>query len=329
MLALVAIIDCAVVYAQPDATVQPTCGKYMGQSWHIDTNHLLWWQGKPYVRYGFTGNGNVDRLMNKGFTQFNACPSEALWVFSKDPVKNQQAVREVNEFTDLLQEKGATYYAGLNLLWPWDGSGKIAEEDMVGCVFRKVWDVTELSKKEDAIELEFISETPLEVNRQNVQVYLFDFSAEQYEDISGKLKDVQTAEKTIEESASERYRATTYRLKLEPMRLPNSGGLRVTVLVRMALPAVPGMYPGSFPALWKPGIQEYYRNGLQRFQAAYRKPGLRGMMFGDEISTHRISLAACWATCGFRQRRHSSQRVQKMARTTFRYNRQTERCTCR
>jgi hypothetical protein len=50
------------------------------------------------------------------------------------------------------------------------------------------------------------------------------------------------------------------------------------------------MYPGSFPALWKPGIQQYYKNGLQQFRAAYRKPGLRGMMFGDEINTHRVSL---------------------------------------
>ena len=54
---------------------------------------------------------------------------------------------------------------------------------------------------------------------------------------------------------------------------------------------VPAVYPSSFPALWKPGIQHYYRRGLQSFRKAYRKPGLRGMMFGDEINTHRISLA--------------------------------------
>jgi len=290
MLALIAIIDCAVVCAQSDATVQPTRGKYMGQSWHINADHLLWWQDKPYVRYGFTGNGDVDRFMEKGFNQFNAYPSEELWVFSKDPAKNQQAVREVDAFTDLLQAKGATYYAGLNLLWPWRGSGKIAGEDMVNCVFRKVWDITEFSKKEDAIELEFISDIPLGANRQNVQLYLFDFVAGRYEDISEKLKDVHTTEKIIEESASERYRATTHRLKFESMHLPNSGRLCVTALVRMALPTVPGMYPGSFPALWKPCIQQYYRNGLLQFRTAYRKPGLRGMMFGDEINAHRVSL---------------------------------------
>jgi hypothetical protein len=290
ILTLIAIIDCAVIWAQSEAVVQPTHGKYMGQSWYIDADHLLWWQGKPYVRYGFTGNGDVDRFMENGFSQFNAYPSEELWVFSKDPARNQQAVRKVNEFTDFLQEKGATYYAGLNLLWPWSGSGKIAEEDMVDCVFRKVWEITEFSQKKDALELEFISDIPLEVNRQNIQIYLFDFAKGQHTDISDKLKDVQTAEKTIKESASERYRATTHKLRFESMLLPNYSELSVTVLVQVALPTVPGMYPGSFPALWKPGIQQYYRNGLQQFRAAYRKRGLRGMMFGDEINTHRVSL---------------------------------------
>ena len=290
MLALIEIMNCAIVYAKSDVIVQPTRGKYMGQSWYIDDHHLLWWQGKPYVRYGFTGNGDVSQFMKKGFSQFNAYPSEELWVFSKDPARNQQAVREVDAFTDLLQTKGATYYAGLNLLWPWSGSGKIAGKDMVNCVFRKVWEVAEFSKKEEVIELEFISDIPLEVNRQNIHIYLFDFVKGRHTDISDKLKDVRTTEKTIKESASERYRATTHRLKFESMRLSDSGGLYITAIVRMALPTVPGMYPGSFPALWKPGIQQYYKNGLQQFRAAYRKPGLRGMMFGDEINTHRVSL---------------------------------------
>jgi len=290
ILVLIEIMKCVIVYAKSDVMVQPTRGEYMGQNWHIDDHHLLWWQGKPYVRYGFTGNGDVDRFMEKGFSQFNAYPSEELWVFSKDSARNQQAVREVDEFTDFLQEKGATYYAGLNLLWPWSGSGKIAEEDMVDCVFRKVWDVTEFSQKKDALELEFISDIPLEVDQQNVQVYLFDFTNGRHTDISDKLKDVQTTEKTIKESASERYRATTHKLRFESMRLPNYSELSITVLVQVALPTVPGMYPGSFPALWKPGIQQYYKNGLQQFRAAYRKPGLRGMMFGDEINTHRVSL---------------------------------------
>ncbi|HCO93867.1 MAG TPA: hypothetical protein DIU00_07950, partial [Phycisphaerales bacterium] len=59
MLALIEIMNCAIVCAESDVMVRPARGKYMGQGWHIDADHLLWWQGKPYVRYGFTGNGDV------------------------------------------------------------------------------------------------------------------------------------------------------------------------------------------------------------------------------------------------------------------------------
>ena len=274
-----------------DKVVKPTCGKYMGQKWHIDANHLLWWSGKPYVRYGFTGNGDVDTFMKLGFTHFNAYPSEELWVFSKQPAKNNQAVREVDEFTDELVSKGATYYAGLNLLWPWRGSGKIPPEDMVTCVFRKVWDVTEYSGKDELVELSFVSDIPIAVDQDNAKVYLFDFSAGRYRDISRRLSRIQTREKTVRESASEHYRAIVHTLIFEKMHMPDAEKLRITALIRVDAPMVPGVYPSSFPALWKPGIRRYYRNGLQSFRKAYRKPGLRGMMFGDEINTHRMSLA--------------------------------------
>ena len=66
MLRLMVITNSSIIWAEPDMTVQPTRDEYMGQSWCIDAHHLLWWQGKPYIRYGFTGNGDVDRFMNKG-----------------------------------------------------------------------------------------------------------------------------------------------------------------------------------------------------------------------------------------------------------------------
>ena len=30
-------------------------GKFLGQEWHIDENHLMWWDGKPYVPFGGFG----------------------------------------------------------------------------------------------------------------------------------------------------------------------------------------------------------------------------------------------------------------------------------
>lgn len=125
MLAPMAIMNGGIVCAESDAMVQSTRGEYLGQSWHIDANHLLWWEGKPYVRYGFTGNGDVDSFMKKGFTQFNAYPSEELWVFSKDSVKNRQAVQEVDVFTDLLQKRGRRIMQGSIFYGRGVGAGKL------------------------------------------------------------------------------------------------------------------------------------------------------------------------------------------------------------
>ena len=42
---------------QADERVQTTRGRYMNHAWRIDGNHLIWWDDKPCVRYGFTGTG--------------------------------------------------------------------------------------------------------------------------------------------------------------------------------------------------------------------------------------------------------------------------------
>ena len=73
-----------------------THGVFMGHKWRIDQNHLIWWDDKPYVRYGFTGNGSMDRFIKLGFNQFNVCPSEELWVFSRSRTDNMEAIRQVD-----------------------------------------------------------------------------------------------------------------------------------------------------------------------------------------------------------------------------------------
>mgnify|MGYP000719330944 CR=1 FL=1 len=65
-------------------TVQRSHGSYHGHRWEIDEDHLLLWDGKPYVRYGFTGNGPIQEMMRMGFTQFNEMPSED-WALVDDP----------------------------------------------------------------------------------------------------------------------------------------------------------------------------------------------------------------------------------------------------
>ncbi len=36
-------------------SLPPSSGEYLGQKWQIDENHLMWWDGKPYVPFGGFG----------------------------------------------------------------------------------------------------------------------------------------------------------------------------------------------------------------------------------------------------------------------------------
>lgn len=46
-------------------------GEYLGHKWHIDENHLMWWNGKPYVPFGGFGITPVNEF---GLNTFN------LWI---------------------------------------------------------------------------------------------------------------------------------------------------------------------------------------------------------------------------------------------------------
>jgi hypothetical protein len=274
-------------HIQAEARVQPSQGRYWDRTWRIDENHLIWWDDKPYIRYGFTGNGDVDRLIRLGFSQFNVGPSEQLWAASDDPAERKEVVRQVDEFTERLVARGATYYANLNILWP--TSDRIAPEDKVTCVVKRVWDITLLSR-DRPLEVSFVSEAHLQLDRVRSRVYLFDMTKGQYSDISSKLKDIRTAREVSRESSGERGAANRHTLVLGPVDLPPSGDLRITFIGSMEREYVPGVYPSGLPALWKPAIRRYFRDSLASLKTAYGKEGLRGMSFGDEINTHRTSL---------------------------------------
>ena len=260
-------------YVRAERRARSSQGRYMSHTWRIDENHLIWWDDKPYVRYGFTGNGNVDRLIRLGFSQFNVGPSERLWAASDDPVKRKEAVQQVDEFTERLVARGATYYANLNILWP--TSDRISPEDKVTCIVKRVWDL-ELRHRDRPLEVSFVSEARLQLDRAGSRVYLFDMTSGQYSDISSKLKDIRTAREVSREPSGERSAATRHTLVLEPMDLPTSGDLRITFVGTMERENVPGVYPSALPALWKPGIQRYFRDCLTSLKAAYGKEGLRG-----------------------------------------------------
>lgn len=127
-----------------------SAGDYLEHKWHVDEKHLLWWDGKPYVRFGFTGNGNLAQMRRLGFDQFTLTPAEAWAISGPDEV----VVRSMDETTAQLEKAGATYYAGLNALWPWRYGNLIAEADKAAVFVRDTVDVTEHAGRREALNLE-------------------------------------------------------------------------------------------------------------------------------------------------------------------------------
>mgnify|MGYP000965713131 FL=1 len=265
----------------------------MGHPWHIDENHLMWWNDKPYVRFGFTGTGNPVELMKLGFDQFTLAPAEEWPISGPDP----GIVRSVNETSDQLEDAGATYYGILNTFWPWRYGNLIAESDKAAVFVRDVQDVTEHSGQALALELQIhlpIAESDQRRTKpQRVQAVLFDLEHWKCQDLSGQVQDITpiTAEPEREarlETDEGWGRGTAYRMQFKSIHFPESTSLRLVVAMEVRLAEVPGVN-GLVP-LWKPAILEFYRDSLKAFRSAYAKPGLRGLQFGDEINTYPLSL---------------------------------------
>jgi len=273
---------------QPSAWVQ-SAGEYLGRRWHIDENQLLWWNSEPYVRFGFTGGGDPERMLKAGFDQFTLAPAEEWPIKGPEP----KIVRSVNETSDQLEAAGATYYATLNAFWPWRYGNLIAESDRAPVFVRRVRDVTEHAGERVSLDLELhLPIHPAERDRgepERAQAVLFDLEHGTRHDLSDQVASVvPTVAKHDKESDAERLSGKTFRVRFKPVRFPESTSLRLVLAmeVRMAeLPGVNGLVP-----LWQPGIREFYGRSLEAFRPAYAKPGLRGLQFGDEINTFPLSL---------------------------------------
>jgi hypothetical protein len=273
--------------------LQSSSGEYQGHKWHIDENHLMWWDGKPYVRFGFTGNGDPAQMLRAGFNQFTLMPSEEWPISGPDP----RIVRSVNEMSDQLEKAGATYYGTLNAFWPWRYGSLIAESDKALVFARDVRDVTEHSAQHLALDLQVrLPIHPAEKEKLKPELtsaVLFDMEHGKRYDVSDKVESVVP---TISEPGSEvkrkgddeRRGGKAFRVRLKPIRFPESTLLRLVLAMEIRLAGLPGVH--GLPALWKPGIREFYRRSIESFRSAYAKPGLRGLQFGDEINTFPVSL---------------------------------------
>jgi len=273
--------------------LRQSSGEYTGQKWLIDENHLMWWDAKPYVRFGFTGNGDPAKMLKAGFDQFTLMPAEEWPISGPDP----GIVQSVNEMSDLLEKAGATYYGTLNAFWPWRYGNLIDESDKAVVFIRDVRDITEHSMQH--LALDFQVHLPIhsaerdKVKLERTHAVLFDMESGKRHDISDEVESVVP---TVPEPRSEVRRedddewrgGKAFRVRLRPVRFPESTSLRLLLAMEVRMSGLPGV--NGLPPLWKPGIREFYRNSIEAFHSAYAKPGLRGLQFGDEVNTFPMSL---------------------------------------
>ena len=142
-------------------TVEPSCGEYVGHTWHIDENHMLWWDNEPYVRYSTIGSPkleNLDKFIAMGFTQFHASQPGAEGLDSK----------LMDRFTTAVTEKGCTFSASINGLWPREeGDADIADEDKVHTIAYSLWELDRPSGADQSFEMSFWRENPPKYEKSN------------------------------------------------------------------------------------------------------------------------------------------------------------------
>ncbi|MBN2101509.1 MAG: hypothetical protein JW716_01400 [Candidatus Aenigmarchaeota archaeon] len=114
---------------QPDNGDRITRGKYTcdgcpeeGYEWYIDENHMLWWDGEPYIPFGtntWQTNQNVelskqkiDRLFEVGLTDMHMLGSCSGDIFGEEGYSNETLMSCENymkQLIDYVNEKGGRY----------------------------------------------------------------------------------------------------------------------------------------------------------------------------------------------------------------------------
>jgi hypothetical protein len=260
-------------------------GEYMGHKWYIDENHMIFWDDEPYIRYSFTGSPRLDQLEEffaLGIDQFNVLAGEEKYVFENDPAVHQQNKEEIDAFTTAVTELGGTYYAGLNTLLPWKTSGKIADASRAPWVERGFTEVTEYAGTTAAVSMSVFAPEDMSdyTDEASIEVYLYDFTTATRNDLSDKILSVEWEDRGEGEGdeVDTRYAIV---IQLEAVDFPSSERLVIAASVPTSHETV---FAYDMPAMWRQDVQDYFKTSLEFFADAYRKEGLRGMCFCDEIA---------------------------------------------
>lgn len=89
-------------------------GEYLGHKWHIDENHLMWWDGKPYVPFGGFGITPGNQL---GLNTFN------LWIdfdpfIEKPRYTRKQHRADIARKLDAITKAGGTCIVQFSMALP-------------------------------------------------------------------------------------------------------------------------------------------------------------------------------------------------------------------
>ncbi|HHL39864.1 MAG TPA: hypothetical protein ENJ37_05110 [Deltaproteobacteria bacterium] len=107
-----------------------TSGEYRGHRWFIDKDHMLWWDGRPYVPFGVNlfarTRREVDIAMELGLREF------AIWIgdFPAAGYERRAAamLRTVDDLTSYITERGGTYVVILEQVFTSDYTGSRGDE---------------------------------------------------------------------------------------------------------------------------------------------------------------------------------------------------------
>jgi hypothetical protein len=289
MLALVLLAVPACVLSSEQTVEVPddyTTDEYYGRKWHIDDVHDIYWNGRVYRRYGFTGapsSGTLEDLLDTGIDHFNLGAGVAGYVFAGNGKARREDLERVDELSNRVTTLGGTYYAALHTLLPWSGSGDIPDGARVPWLERSTTDVTRYAGTRSSLELKVPVSDDLSKHTDEgaVKVFLFDGDTKNRLDLTEKV--VSTAwSRTKSGTGSEGYELS---VRLAFVDLPDSSSLRVTVAAPTSRET---LFAPHLPAMWKEEVREHFERSLERYRDAYQKRGLRGLCFCAEVAVPDI-----------------------------------------
>ena len=112
------------------------------------------------------------------------------------------------------------------------------------------------------------------------EAYIFDFSSGERVDVSDKIEEMIW----MKSEEDDKYTGVYLVVSFSTIEFPSSTIPDTPLVVVVSVPTRHETILGwDHPVMWKDNVRNYYENSLNFFKTAYRKDGLRCMLFGDEI----------------------------------------------